>query len=577
MKPQQVAPQKAPTDGSAASRPVPTSDAARTARIAGFHEARRLSAATATPSARPPARLRTQSSAENLSAAPVPGWIPAPPEGADEPASPAPTAAPGGWGTPRRTAQGSAKSWPKGLDFALLGVVAVIALALRLKEPLSSSIMGAEDSYRHVERVWDLVQGRGLGDYPPGLTLLLVPFTLLGPSGFYDVARFIPSVFGVGMVVAVFFLVRPYAHPAGALTASLLVAAMPEMVRRTDVLFPTALDLAILPVLFLFVLRASEGSQRSLIGVAIIGALLLAIHPWVMGLLVAPLVLFWVLMAAKKEGLVTLRDRLGWRGGVAAAMFAVGVGALQVLHLGPTSAPVRDHALPKLAQLASNPASITPLPLYVDLPEMLTLAALALAGIGAVVAVTRRNRFGLLALLWSALLLPVVFVDWLGLWYIPHRAVAYLGIGIAMLAAVAVSELFKLLADSNKAQLPIGVGFAVLLLAFVVPAGAAIDPWYRIYDKEDHEAWHALDEMDTEYVMAASWQARMGYRAVTARPAEYNPDFFDREEVRDFELLQNPGLVVVVDAHAVEAGTNTTFLEDWDLIGQWGSTRAYVR
>ncbi|MBI2079027.1 MAG: hypothetical protein HYT80_11800 [Euryarchaeota archaeon] len=142
-----------------------------------------------------------------------------------------------------------------------LAGVALLSLYLRLLDPLSSTIIGAEDPYLHMERTYQLIHGDGVRDYPIGFMILLAPFALLGPDAFYNAARFGPPVLGMAAVVLTFFLCRPYMHPSGALTASLLLGTIPEHIRRTDLLFPTALDLAILPFFFLVVMKLAEGRR----------------------------------------------------------------------------------------------------------------------------------------------------------------------------------------------------------------------------------------------------------------------------------------------------------------------------
>jgi hypothetical protein len=448
--------------------------------------------------------------------------------------------------------------------------IALVGLALRLRDPLSSPIIGAEDPYTHMSRTWDLAQGKDFGGYPPGLMVLLLPFALLGPSAFYTVARFLPPLFGVSLVVGMFFLCRRYVHPAGALTASLLVAVMPETIRRTDQLFPTAMDLALLPWLFLAMLRASDGKTRALVPAGLIGVALAFSHPWALGLLAPPLFVFWTV--------VLWRQRPAWRIHLAFAAALVVAAVAWVLGSGSVSFFGMDRVAPRLVQLAAHPGSMFPLPQFVDLPGMLTAAALVLAAAGACVAVVRRSRFGLLALVWTALLLPLTLVDWFGQWYIPHRTVAYLGLGIAMLAALPVSQLFAMLAEARpRSQSSLTFGIVGVALLVTLPVGATAPAWYRIYGQDDYNAWHALDDRGTPYVEAGSWQARTGYRAMTGRDAVFNPDFFRSGVVRDFELEKHPHLVVLVDNYTAQAGIPTAFLEGWTPVGRWGTTAAYTR
>jgi hypothetical protein len=471
------------------------------------------------------------------------------------------------------------------VELGLLAAIAIVALVLRLRDPLSSDIIGAEDPYRHMERTWDLIQGRGIGEYPPGLAILMAPFALMGPDVFYPVARFAPVVFGVGMVVATYALARAYLQPAGALVASLVTAVIPELVRRTDLLFPTAIDLMLVPVLFLLVLKASEGSRRALVWAGGVSLGLLVTHPWVFVLVLPPIALFWLGDQARAQ----------WRrehhGNVARVAMAAGIVpvaglVLWMLDFGKIGSHVGT-AMERMTAIAAEPSSITPLPLFVDFDSMIGLPLLGLAALGAVAVLVRPTRLGVLTLLYTVLLLPLILVDWFGLWYVPHRTVAYFAIGVAVLIGIAVSEATRRLAGINaapdakpKGRVGMTLGALALVAFIAAPAAAADTSWYRIYEHDEFEAWDAVAAQDPGIVMAGSWQARMGYRATTGEDAIYSPDFFDSEQSRDYYIQQYPGIVVLVDKYTMEDGRDTAFLEDssqWTLIGQWGDNRAYMR
>ena len=455
--------------------------------------------------------------------------------------------------------------------WALVLLVAILALALvlRVREPLSSPIVGAEDPYLHMSKTWDLVQGKPWEHaYPPGFQVLLAPFALLGPEAFYQVARFLPALLGVAQTLGLYLLARTRLGQGGALSAALLGAVMPENVFRTDLLFPTALDLAALPFLFLLALRASEGSRGALIGAVAMVAALLLIHPWVVALVVPVLALFLLVLVLQGR-------RHLWP--MAAAVGAGLVGLVVMFGFVPGTwnpAPqVYRHALPRLWELLVNPASLFPLPLHVDLPAMLTLPALVLAAAGAVVALLQRSRLALLALLWSLFLLPLCLVDWLDVWFIPHRSVAYLSLGVALLAGLAVDAVLK--GTPRRWDAPASIAALGVILLLTLPVAAAVQPWYRLYDEDDYAAWEALDARGTPYVVAGSWQGAEGYRAITGRDSVYNPTFFERDDTRRAWLADHPGLVVLVDKYTRENGHPRGFLDGWEKIGEWGDVKAY--
>ena len=521
-----------------------------------------------------------------------PNPVPTPPgiTAAGVPATvPAAAATPAGAPPAKAASAASRERWyhryktPSGkVELAILAGIVVLAIVLRLKDILASPIIGAEDPYRHMERTYDLIQGKGAGEYPPGLAILMAPFALMGPDVFYTVARFAPVAFGVGMVVALYCLSRAYLHPAGALTAALLGAVVPELIRRTTLLFPTGIDLALVPVLFLLVLRASEGSRKHLAWAAGLAVALLATHPWVFVLVVPPIGLFWLGEQFRQQW---AREKHGNAARVAMTAGLVPVAGIVVwmLDFGEVATRVSQHALPRLSAIVAEPSSITPLPLFVDFPTMIGVPVLGLAAAGAVMVFLRPTRLGVLTLLFTALLLPLILVDWFDLWYVPHRTVAYFALGIATLVGILVAEVARRLANDGrpKAEAGLTIGALALVLFLAMPTGAASPTWYRIFDDQDFAAWESLDEEhDASFVMAGSWQARMGYRATTGNDALYSPDFFDNPTSRDYYINQHPDLVVLVDNYTVSDGRDTAFLDDtsqWTLIGQWGDNRAYAR
>ena len=451
--------------------------------------------------------------------------------------------------------------------------LALLALVVRLREPLSSPVIGAEDPYLHMRHAWDLVQGRGFdGTYPPGFAILLAPFALLGPDAFYAVARFLPPLLGVVGVVGVWVLARERWSAPAAAGAAGVAALMPENVFRTNLLFPTALDLALLPFVFLLALRAWEGRRRAVAWLAALLAALLVIHPWVVALLLPTLGLYALATALRQPGR-SARVAASVAGGGAAL-----AGALMFLPGTWNPAPAFfDHAGPRLVELVTDPSSLFPLPRHVDLPAMLTWPALLLASAGAAVALARRRPLDLLALCWSAFILPFVLVDWFDVWFIPHRSVAYLSVGVALLAGCAVDALWRARRASRAARWA-GAGAAVgLAMVLMAPAAFAVAPWYRLYDEDDRRAWEALRERDAPLVVAASWQAAEGYRAATGGAAMFNPTFFRDPEVRDAMLRDEPGIVVLVDRHAKENDLPMGFLDGWREVGRWGSSVAYER
>lgn len=461
------------------------------------------------------------------------------------------------------------------IHWVALTVVGMVALALRLRDPLSTPILGAEDPYLFMERTWNLLQGWEIWDYPvPGFMYLMAPFAMLGTDAFYWTARLLPAAFGVTGVVGTFFLTRHGLGPWPGLAGATIIAFMPEHITRTNLLFPTALDMAVLPFLLLVTLRAAEGARWALIALPATAFTFLAIHPWFVALLLPPVGLFLLFQYVRRHPRVRAAHvRAG-----AATFGVVGV----FLFVNPVWSPwtmIADRAWPRFMEIVTDPSTLTPLPAFVDLPSMLTWAGLLLGVAGAGVAVLRRRTpFALLAVLWTFLLLPLVLVNWFQLWYLPHRTVAFMATGVAMLGALAVAEAFRFAADRPwNVRRGAAIGAVVLVALLMLPQAATMEGWYRLYDKDDYAAWETLEERGAPHVMAGSWQTRAGYRALTGGGSGYFPSFFHDAGYRDQLMEANPDLVVIVSNRTVENGHPTDFLDDWRLIGEWGDVRAYEK
>lgn len=451
----------------------------------------------------------------------------------------------------------------------MLGVIALLAFALRLREPLSNPIMGAEDPYLHLQRTWNLVQGSFPRDYPVGFMILLAPFTLLGPETFYTLARFLPTVAGPVMVVGMFLFLRNYMVAPGALAACLLVAVMPEMVVRTNLLFPTALDLAVLPFLFLAFFRLIEGKRWAMYAVIGMTLGLLLVHPWFVALMLPPMAIFGLIV------LVTHNDRRSWAtsGSIAGLLGVVG---LVWLFRQFEPGTLLSGFSTKFFEVVGNPLVVfTEPPVHVNLTYMITIPALLLGVVGAVYAVIHRSRVGLLALLWTGLLLPLTLVDWFGIWYIPHRTVAYAAVGVAILAGIAVAEIVHKFTKANiSLRVPATIGVLILVAILTLPSAIAVKPWYRTYDGDDFAAFERLDELDASFVMCGSWQARAGYRSLTANEAEFMPQFFTDPNQREVSLAEHPGMYVLIDNATISDGRDVSFLDDsseWELIEEFNN------
>ncbi len=457
---------------------------------------------------------------------------------------------------------------PEGWHLAGLALVMVLALALRLKDPLSTPIIGAEDPYVHMERTWDLIQHGVLPeDYPPGFAFLLAPFALLGTDGFYWVTRFVPPFFAVVEVLGVFYLCRYSLGENAALGGAFVVAIMPENIFRTSLMFPTALSLALLPFLALLAFRSMEGRRSSQWALLGLGLFMLSVHPWVIALAVPPLLLFWFLSADGNRVKVAVGSLLV--AGILVGLFSYLPGTWNPF---PSLA---QNVQENLAIIAANPSSLwTDMPRFVDLPYMLTVPVLILGCLGAGVALVRRTRVGLFALSWTILLLPLVLVDWFDKWFISHRTVAFLSLGFALLSACFFAGLGWALPERGKTRQVVGVVLGLALIVSTVPAAAGTHTWYRLYDEDDYATWQTVEAEDPSVVVTASWQTHAGYRALTGEPVHHYWLFFHDEGARQSYIDENPDLIVIYDEGTADLPRQ--FLDDWNMLTQRGNVTAYT-
>jgi hypothetical protein len=159
---------------------------------------------------------------------------------------------------------------------------------------------------------------------------------------------------------------------------------------------------------------------------------------------------------------------------------------------------------------------------------------------------------------------------------VPHRVMVYLGFGLAILGGLPIGELQRILKETRPQAQP-GVTFGAVGLALLVmtPSGMGTGTWYRVFSEDELEAWQEMDSWGPSFVMTGSWESRAGYRAVTGREANFNPNFFNNPLDRQLELRNNPDMLVLIDCHTHREGQDTSFLaaEGWTLVKEWGDPR----
>jgi hypothetical protein len=385
---------------------------------------------------------------------------------------------------------------------AILATIA-IALTLRLQDPSSTPVMAAEDPYTHMSLVREhlrdgVLQAQSVQGalYPPGLHAVIAAWWSFGGMELYDLMRFGPVVFGLVSVAGIAILLWRWEGALAAFAGALALATMPEEIHRTTMMSPTALDLALLPALFLTLLEVLRG-RLAWVGAAVpITAFLVLAHPWILAVANLAGLAFLLLYLAfpwrssrgppvTREGVAAAVAVLGGGLGVALATrweasgtgfveltlpvagYNAGLlGAAAVLAAGLLAAillllpRIVRHRLPalnrrkrpaalqvlgvlgKAALVAAitYPAVQNGMPDFVNLPDMLGWPVIILAVIGLLVLPLAGSPAAHVGAALFLATFPFAIHNPLDSPYWPHRTVVFLGVGVAILTGVAVQR-----------------------------------------------------------------------------------------------------------------------------------------
>ncbi len=381
-----------------------------------------------------------------------------------------------------------------------IGLAAAVAvgLAYRLQDPLSSSVLPAEDPYTHLVRVREHVASGTLtplnalgGLYPPGMHAFLAAAWVFSGVELYTMFRFMPTVLGGIGVLGMGVFVWRFAGPVGGFSAALAYAMMPEVVHRSVMMAPTAADVAVVPFLLLAVLEVVRGRLEWVVAAVPLALFVVFAHPWVFGLLgvmgvvflggvwlasrvrsapwgVSPLGLaFAIAIVGSSVGLVSWGCSgfcgLGFERTVpfadvltAFSPFVIGASFLPLVVMGirPGSRFPWEHpeasatwsvgtrlgvsgALAGVLVAVTRWASRGGFPNWVDLPHMLGWPVLALAGAAFVAVPFVPSLVAVAGAALAVATYPLVVFNPLDSAFWPHRTVVYLAMGLAMLVGVA--------------------------------------------------------------------------------------------------------------------------------------------
>lgn len=395
------------------------------------------------------------------------------------------------------------------LLMTILGGIAVLAsvalgFVLRLIDPVSSVVIPAEDPFTHMALVREHMRSGTLTAldansalYPPGMHAFLAAVWAFTGADLAELIRLGPVFLGTIGVLGMGILLWRHVGPVGAFVGSLGYAVVPEVIFRTTMMSPTALDLAIVPFFLFAMLELAAGRMRWLAVVGPISLFIVFAHPWLLGLLGIATFVFVLasLIAPGSENHRLQTTPLGLAGMVAVIGGSFGLvmtscggycgpgmtGFLpSFLHPGWAAPLVIGLSLAPLVILAKYPNSLDRfiprgprkevswwiklpisaliaaailavtlpaagigMPEQVDLPRMIGWPALLIAGFGLVALPFMASRIAYLGAGLVAATLPLVIYDVFGSPFWSHRTVVFFAIGVMVLLGVTAAYVTK--------------------------------------------------------------------------------------------------------------------------------------
>lgn len=204
-----------------------------------------------------------------------------------------------------------------------LALTAIVAYGawLRLEDPLQTRSLGAEDPFTHVVFIDEWAEQGYFADsynlgttmYPPGMHVVMA--VLVAVSGFDTVflARVVPPLVGALSILGMYALATRLGGRAAGLSTALLTAVLPEHIFRSNMLFPTTFDLALMPLMLLawhMVAQPAnrgdgaipEGRMAPAFFFILTGVAIALMHPWAVVLFIPPMALYAALRALRAGG-----------------------------------------------------------------------------------------------------------------------------------------------------------------------------------------------------------------------------------------------------------------------------------
>lgn len=390
-----------------------------------------------------------------------------------------------------------------------VAITVALGIALRLVDPLSSPVIPAEDPFTHMALIrqhLDLGAFESLDEesrlYPPGMHALLAAVWAYTGVELYEVIRLGPVFLGAMGIIGMAALLWRHVGPVGGFVGGLGYAVAPEVIFRTTMMSPTALDLALTPFFLFALLEVAGGRMRWLPMAAVFPVYFIFAHPWLLGILsIAAFVLVVINLIAPGTG----RDRPRAHAlGLATVIALVGVPlGIAMTGCGGYCGPGLENFLPPFMQgvlfpaliiiasaapallLAAYPHSVDRflprgprkalpwwtklgisgliaaavvamtlpalaqgLPEHVELPRMFGWPILIAAGLGFALVPFISNRLTYLGVGLALATYPMVIYNVFDSPYWPHRTAVFLGIGLAVLLGVAASGITKAVVEA---------------------------------------------------------------------------------------------------------------------------------
>lgn len=441
------------------------------------------------------------------------------------------------------------------LLLALVAGAVALGVLVRSEEVASSPVIPAEDPYTHMAllraHLMDgdldpLYEGGTL--YPPGMHAILAGVHAFTGIGLYTIFLHGPVIFGAISILGVAFLLWRSAGPVAAVVGSIAMALAPELVFRTTMMAPTAMDLAVLPFLLYALLETMRGRLGWSTVVGGLSLFMILAHPWLLAVM-APVTLGIVLLSMVLQGQTSASHRTTALGGALAVgtiggalLLAVsvcwsqcGLGFQEISGGGMSSLdrmgtgiavacllaggafllfrrpvmrmrarirPMPWLAATGLAALAAGavaavtvPAVQAGMPRHVDLPRMFGWPILGLGLIGLVAVPFMRSRAAWAGAALVTVTYPFVVHNPLDSPFWPHRTAAYFGVGLVILAGIGAAALVALAhrvgARTSRRTTharPMLAG-TLLTMLVAVPAAAAV---YTATPPDYETGWYRL-------------------------------------------------------------------------------------